>query len=150
MGLADYQPETRVIQLGKGGSFVVKGLSLTEFTTLIRHHLPDLEAIFDLGVQVTGGKADLTEDDLSRLAIAFAEQAPGFVSNLIALASGETGEKAVKAAGSLPFPLQVKTLVDIAELTFDEVGGIKKALESVAGLLKSNRMTELRTHLSAP
>lgn len=149
MGLADYQPETRVIVV-KGGSFTVKGLSLTEVTTLIRYHLPDVEAIFDLGSEVMGGKADITEDDLRRLAIAFAEQAPGFMANLIALASGDTSEKAINGAQSLPFPIQVKALVDIAELTFDEVGGIKKAMESVAGLLKSNKVNELRTHLSAP
>lgn len=149
MGLADYQPETRVIPF-KGGSFTVKGLSLNEFTTLIRYHLPDVEAIFDLGSQVMAGKTDLTENDLRTLAIAFAEQAPGFVSNLIALATGDTSEAAIKAAGTLTFPTQVKALVDIAELTFDEVGGIKKAMESVAGLLKNSKVNELRKHISAP
>lgn len=139
MGLADYQPETRVIQL-KGGSFAVKGLSLTDFTTLVRHHLPDLEAIVDMAAKTMDGKVDLTEDDIGRLAVVFAEQAPGFVANLISLASGETDEKAVENAYKLPFPVQVKALVDIAELTFDEVGGVKKAWESVAGLLKSKKM----------
>jgi hypothetical protein len=148
MGLADYQPETRVIQL-KGGSFAVKGLSLVEITTLIRYHLPDVEAIVDLGLNVVDGKADLTEDDLSRLAITFAEQAPGFVANLIALASGETDERSLQNAARLPFPVQVKTLINIAELTFDEVGGVKKAMESVAGLLKTKNPTQLMEQLRA-
>jgi len=137
MSLADYQPETRVVQL-KGGSFLVKGLALTEFTTLIRHHLPDIEALFALGSNVLSGKTELTEDDLTKLAVTLSEQAPGFVANLIAVAAGETDEKAIENAGRLPFPVQVKTLVDIADLTFSEVGGVKKALESVAGLLQSN------------
>lgn len=135
MALADYQPETRVIPFS-GGSFSVKGLSLNDFTALVRHHLPDLEAMFNLGSNTLSGKTELTEDDITKLAVAFAEEAPGFVANLIALAAGETDEKSVNAALSLPFPVQVRALAAIADLTFAEVGGIKKAMESVAGLLK--------------
>lgn len=135
MGLADYKPETRVISL-KGGSFDVKGLSLEDFAKLVNHHLTDLEALFDLGSSALSGKTDLSEDDIIKLAVSFVEQAPGFAANLIALAAGDTSEAGMTAAASLPFPVQVKTLVDIAEITFDEVGGIKKAMESVAGLLK--------------
>lgn len=136
MALADYQPESRVISFN-GGSFTVKGLSLNDVTTLIRYHLPDLEAIFALGSDVMGGKTELTEDDLTRLAVAFAEQAPGFVANLIALAAGESNNPAaIDAAYKLSAPLQVQTLVAIADLTFAEVGGVKKGMESVAGLLK--------------
>lgn len=138
MGLADYQPETRVIPL-KNSSFEVRGLSLEDFTTLVRHHLPDLEALYDLGSSVLGGKVDPTNEDLTKLAIVLSEQAPGFVSNLIALAAGDHSEKAVAAARTIAFPLQVKTLVDIAELTFDEVGGIKKAMEFVVGLRKNGK-----------
>lgn len=140
MGLADYQPETRVIEL-KGGSFVVKGLSLVEFTTLVRYHLPDLEAIFDLVTSAVEGKVDLTEEDLTKIAISLSEQAPGLVANLIALSAGEADEKGIASAARLPFPVQIKTLISIAELTFDEVGGVKKAWESVAGLLKNKLPT---------
>lgn len=138
MGLADYQPETRVISL-KGGSFSVRGLSLEAFTTLVRQHLPDLEAMWNLGSEVLSGRTELTQDDLTMLAITFAEQAPGFTANVIALASGDTSEKAIEGARSLPFPVQVQTLVSISELTFDEVGGIKKALESVAATLAKTK-----------
>lgn len=135
MGLADYQPEVRVITL-KGGSFTVKGLSLVEVTALIRTHLPDVEALLDLATNVLDGKTDLSEDDIGLLSVTLAEQAPGLVANLIALSSGESDEAAVQNAYKLPFPVQVKVLMDIAELTFNEVGGIKKAMGSVAGLLK--------------
>lgn len=137
MGLADYKPPTRVIEVS-GGSFQVKGLSLTEFSVMVQHHLPDLEAIFDLGMSVADGKADLDESDVTKLAVAFAKEAPGFVANLIALASGEADdERTIEAARALPFPTQVKALVEIANLTFAEVGGIKKGMESVVGLLKT-------------
>lgn len=144
MPLVAYQPETRVIPVSNT-SFEVKGLTLTEVTTLIRYHLPDVEALFSLGSDVLGGKTDLTEQDVTKLALAFAEQAPGFVANLIALASGETDDagkvdpRAIDAAYRLPFPTQIKALVDIADITFTEVGGIKKAMESIAGLLATKR-----------
>lgn len=140
MSLAEYQPEARVVPF-KGGSFTVKGLSLMDITTLIRHHLPDIEALFDIGISTLEGRTDLTQEDLTRIAIAVAEQAPGFVSNLIGLAAGETSEKAIAAAASLPFPTQIKALVEIADITFAEVGGVKNAVESVAGLLKKNQIS---------
>lgn len=139
MALADYQAEHRDFDL-KGGSFRVKGLSLNEFTTLIRQHMPDLEAIFDLGAQTMSGKTEVTENDIQHLVIAFAEQAPSLVANVIALAAGEGNEAGIAAAYRLTFPVQVEVLSAICSLTFDEVGGIKKALESVAGLLGNTKM----------
>jgi hypothetical protein len=146
MALSDYQPELRTFLDGKPGSFAVKGLGLVQFTTLIRHHLPDLEALYRLGTEAMSGRKELTQDDMTLLAVTFAEQAPGFVSNLIALASGETGEQAIAAAGRLPFPLQVEIVTAILELTFSEVGGIKKAFERVVALLNgSNKLKQLVT-----
>ena len=138
MALADTAIERRQIVI-KGGSFELSGLSLDAFTTLIRTHLPDLEAVYELVENTTNGLSDLTEADLQTLVIAVAEQAPGFVANLIALSAGETSDKAIKVARSLPFPLQVKCLMEVVDLTFDEVGGIKKSIESVMRLLKSTK-----------
>lgn len=148
MALADYQPETRVIPFS-GGSFTVKGLSLSDITTLVHHHLPDLEALFDLGSEVIGGRTELSEQDVSSIAIALVEQAPGFVANLIALASGEHADpKAISAAGNLPFPLQVVTIVDIADLTFSEVGGIKKAFALVTERMTAVNRDKLKSMMA--
>ena len=133
MSLADYQPEKRVIQLGNT-SFAVTGLSLTSITTLVREHLPDLESVVDIAAGSVADVDNITSDDVGRVAVALAEQAPGFVGNLIALAAGETNEKAVAAAMSMPFPTQVHTIVQIIDVTFAEVGGVKKAIEAIAGL----------------
>lgn len=134
MSLAEYKAEHRVITL-KGGSFEVKGLSLDAFTTLVRTHLPDLESLFALIDSTLQGKADLNELDIEKLVMTFAEQAPGFSASVITLASGESGEAAIAGARSLPFPVQVNTLIEIVDLTFSEVGGVKKAFESITGLL---------------
>lgn len=140
MSLVGYQPVTREIALGGESSFHVKGLSLTDFTTLVNHHISDLEALFDIGARVMGGKAEIEPDDITRVAISLCEEAPGFAANLIALASGEEDlDAAVAAASSLPFPTQLKALSDIADLTFAEVGGIKKAMALVAERLGSSK-----------
>lgn len=137
MALADYKADSREFTY-KGGSFTVKGLSLTAFTKLVRHHLADVEAVWELIERVMGGSVDLTEEKFTQVIVALLEEAPGFCTNVIVLASGEEGKAAEDAAASLPFPVQLEVLTGISKLTFDEVGGIKKAWEIIAGLLKTN------------
>lgn len=129
MPLAGYTPENRVIQIGPTNSFVVRGLSLNDVAVLVREHFPDLEALFDL----FGNADQITTDSLEPLVMSVISQAPGFAANVIALAAGE-GD--ASDAEKLPFPIQVQALLDISELTFTEVGGIKKAAGLIAGLLK--------------
>lgn len=135
MALADYKKQTSAFNL-KGGSFQVEGLSFDSFAKLIREHLTDIESIINLIESASNGKADLSEANLEKIVVAAAEEAPGLVANIIALASGETDPQAVKAAASLPFPIQIDVLLAIVELTFSEVGGIKKAWETITSLLK--------------
>ena len=135
MALADYQKQSRSFDL-KGGSFQVEGLSFDKFAKLIREHLSDVEAVIDLVEAVTSGKSDVTESDIEKILLSTAEEAPGLVANVIALASGETDPRAVVAAASLPLPVQFEVMTAIVELTFSEVGGIKKAWETITSLLK--------------
>lgn len=139
MALSDYQAERREVVLG-GTSFHVQGLSFQDFATLVRTHLPDMEALFDL----FDGIENFGPDDYRKLATAVASQAPGFAANVIALASGETD--ATEAAARLPFPVTINALLTIGDLTFTEVGGVKKFLEGVAPLLGSKeQMTKMLT-----
>lgn len=131
MGLASFTPESHEFNF-KGGSFTVEGLSLEALATLVQHHLPDLEALFDLfqGFDKAEGQ------DFTPLVVSLIQQAPGFCSNVIALAAGEPDS--AKKAARLPFPLQIEVLLKIGDLTFTEVGGPKKSLEMIAALLKKN------------
>lgn len=132
--LSDFQVERRELAY-KGGSFHVEGLSLESFAVLVRTHLQDLEALFDLFEH----SENLQGADIQRLAIAVLEEAPGFAANVIALAAGEP-DAAPKAA-KLPGPVQLEALAAIGELTFTEVGGVKKFLPTVAKLLGVTDMT---------
>ena len=134
MSLANYTPPSRTVSLGGDNSFNVNGLSLQSIEILVRTHLPDVEELFELFMD--GG--NFTTDDLKRLALTLATRAPGFTANVIALGAGE--RDATANAARLPFPIQLQALAEIAELTFAEVGGIKKFVETVAGLLSSMKI----------
>ncbi len=135
MALADYQKQTRTFEL-KGGSFQVEGLSFDKFAKLIQNHLSDIEAIIALVESASNGLTDLNDSNIEKIVIAAAEEAPGLVANIIASASGETDPRAVDAAASLPLPVQFQVMMDIIDLTFSEVGGIKKSWEIITSLLK--------------
>lgn len=139
MSLKGYQPETRVIQLAGDNSFAVRGLSLVDVSVLVRQHFPDLDAIADL---FFNGIDKLTPAQIQSLALVLVSQMPGLAANLIAMAAGE-GD--ASDAEKLPLPTQVKALLEIGDLTFNEVGGVKKGVEMIATLLTN---TNAKTRLS--
>jgi len=130
MPLAGYTPEVREIPLGRGNSFQVQGLSLSSLAVLIREHFPDLDAIADLFK--VGNSFDVNA--LQPIVLSVVSQMPGLAANIIAVAAGE-GD--ASDAAKLPGPLQVKSLMEICELTFAEVGGVGKGWGMLAALLKT-------------
>lgn len=135
MALTDYQVECRDVVVKGKPLFTVQGLSLEGLTVLVRTHLPDLEHIFNL--VVAGGDFGETLDaSFDNIALSLVANAPGLTANIIAVASGEADiEAATDAARRLPFPVQMDALIHIGELTFEEVGGIKKCGEALATIL---------------
>jgi hypothetical protein len=138
MALAEYKPASQVFT-ANGSSFTVKGLSLIALTKLIRHHLEDAEAVYDLVIEVMAGKTEFTEEVFTQVLIALLEHSPTFVANVIALAADEDNAEAIAAAGTLDFAVQLKVIVAISDLTFSEVGGIKKGIGMIVALLKTSK-----------
>lgn len=138
MSLAGYKAPTRVVALGGGQMCTVRGLSFEDFAALLRTHLPDLEAIFDLFANIEG----VSRDQFDSVAATIIAQAPGLAANVIALAAGE-GD--ASDAQKIPGPIQLNLLTEIGDLTFTEAGGVKKFLEMVAALLKN---TSLKTQVT--
>jgi len=142
MSLADYQPEVRMFGKDKG-QFSVSGLSLEHFSLLLTTHLTDLEKIFDLIISGMSGQ-EIDMDSAKTVAIKFCAECPELVAHVIALAadgvdhkSGRVQMDSLVAAAKLPLALQIDILVAIGELTFSEVGGVKKCLELLTGMLGS-------------
>jgi len=143
MALSDYKPESRQVSVKGKPLFVVEGLSLDTLAVLVKTHMPDFDAIFE--IVMAGEKANEPfADHLQRVSQSIVMQAPGLAANIIAIASTEElTEDLVRSARSLPFPVQVDALMNIGELTFEEVGGIKKAMESLMALLMRLRTKPL-------
>lgn len=145
MALSDFIPESRPVVVNGKALFNVAGLSLDSLAVLVRTHLPDLEAVFDI-VMVDGAADTSFQEHLIRVASGLAVQAPGLVANIIAQASGEPLTPAlIETARRLPFPVQVDAMTSIGSLTFDEAGGVKKAIESLLMLLGNLRTKPLAT-----
>ena len=128
MSLSNYKAPRENIDL-KGGSFSVRGLSLQDVSMLVQHHLPDIEAVFDL----FGHLDTATPDEMRPVVTAMVAQAPGFAANVIALASDEPEQ--AQTAATLPAPVQIDALMKIGNLTFSDVGGPKNAMETIVALL---------------
>lgn len=139
MALVAFTPEMREIKTAKGQVLAeVQGLSLEPVATLLRTHLPDLDALVELFTNKESAEAFSTEDWM-KLALPIVTQAPGLVANIIALAANETDASPVK---TWPLSVQIAALVVIFELTFSEIGEVKKAIGIVAALLaKKKTMT---------
>lgn len=137
--LADYVAHREQIELN-GTSFSVGGVSFNGLTQLINTHFSDLDAIIQLVKQAMDGDLEtVSESSVERIVLSAVSDAPGFVSNLIAIAAGEPTEKAVQAAAAIPAPKQIEIVLKIVKLTFEEVGGVKKGMEVVANLLMSSK-----------
>lgn len=142
MALAGFQPEHRTVVAG-ATSFNVTGLSLNHAAVLIRTHFPDIDALFDL----FNGVETMNNEQLQEMAVVLMTNAPGFVANVIALAAGEGN---ASDAERLPASVQLQALFDIGELTFTEVGGVKKSLEVIVALLgKMNVKKQLMKAVAA-
>ena len=115
--LADFKQEWREIAF-KGGGFKVRGLSLEDLSLLIRTHLPDLKAMY--ARYTAANENGETTDDM---VLSFVRDTPVLAAHLIAMAAGE--ESAAEQARGLPFPLQVDAVVNVLQLTFEDIGGPK-------------------------
>jgi hypothetical protein len=146
MALRAYTPEKRVIEVKGQVLGEVQGLSLEHIATLVMAHAPDLEAVVDL-FRKEGSLESLTTEDWLKLAMPVVTQAPGLAANIIACAAGEP--EGAATIQSWPFSAQVAALMLVFELTFTEIGEVKKALGAIAALLgKTKAVTGTATKTS--
>lgn len=140
MGLNFTLPTEKVVF--PGGDLTVRGLSLEDVTTLVRHHGAALSGLFATITAAKSGEVDL--DNMTAMASALATAAPRAAAEAIAIAADEPDK--VDLAGQLNLTVQIEALEKIGALTFTSEGGIKKVLETVirvaqgtAGAVKSLR-----------
>lgn len=119
MALSDFTPETKDVSY-KGKTLVtVRGLNLDDVGLLMRRHLGDLQAVYRAYENI--GKLLPNNQDIDALLFNFLANAPETAARMIANASGEPDN--IDKARALPAPLQLKILIAIIELTFEDIGG---------------------------
>jgi len=116
MALADYQPERSVVTYKQGPLTSVRGLCFEDVTALVRNHLDDLRTLYDWWQQKL-----LRPDDVEGLMFRLLTTAPDTAAKMIALACDEP--EGVPAAKRLSMPLQLKIMIEVYRLTFEDVGG---------------------------
>lgn len=133
MALADYTPERYTVEWRGRVLVEVRGLSLEDVTVLVRQHLPELKELY---ARFQGDPKKLLPEglDAERIALNCITEAPTLAARIICLASDE---RDMDAARRLTMPLQMKILIEVIRLTFEDVGG---PLE-FAGMLRKIVMT---------
>jgi hypothetical protein len=134
MSLSDFVAEKAEVRF-KGGSFDVRGLSLSDLSLLLRSHVTEVETIFTTAMRVRTGTVE--ESEYSKLAMNLLQDAPVFIATLIAQQAD--APEAFSAAVLLPMPVQLDALEKIATLTFEEYGGVGKFVGSLESLIAGMR-----------
>lgn len=148
MGLSAFTPKTEKVEF-PGGDFAVRGLSLEDFTVLLRSYYDPAKAIFDRYVteatiealdEVDNGGDSLGLGDVKGVVLEALETAPGLIGDLIARAADETDNPLI--ARTLPMGVQIDAIEKIVRLTLEAEGGMEKLVEAVVKL--GGSLTDLR------
>ena len=129
----DFVPETKTIVMKGKPVITVRGLSLTDVSTVIRFHLSEMEKLFAMYQEhetavLLGGKR---EEFLLRLLT----DAPDIVFTLLATAADEPAS--MDKVAKLPFAVQLDALSAVLNLTFEESGGPKNFVATLQTLFGS-------------
>ena len=132
MNLADFVPVKEPVVIVKTESpLMVRGLSLDDIAALLHQHIDDLDKLVGLYNQaVNGAEAAVV---VSAMSVTLVRDAPFIAAKIIALACDEPG--AEMRARQLPLSAQVRAITAILRLTFEDIGGPKKAVESLMNFI---------------
>lgn len=135
MSLADYKPETINVKINKSTSVDLHGISMQDFSKLLRVHYQDLSALLDQYERSTG--LQMTNIAMGRYAMNLIRDCPALVAHMIAIAADEPDM--VDSASKLPLLAQLDCLKAIGTLTMEEVGNLKKLFTSLTNLASQVR-----------
>ena len=137
MGLSELHIPKATIDYA--GGFDVRGLSVADIALLAGNHRADIDRLIDsVAGTVNGDKSDESVLNESVLERALSE-CPVLFATAIACANDEPDQW--QLALQLPFPVQLDAVMQIARLTFEEAGGIKKCLENLVSAMQVGSQT---------
>lgn len=119
MAFSDFTPETKDIVYKGKTLATVRGLNLEDVSTLMRNHIGDLQAIYQF--YAPSGKLLPVGVDIDNMLFGLLTNAPETAVKMIVLAADEPD--ATAKVKRMPAPLQLKILIEIVKLTFEDAGG---------------------------
>lgn len=131
--LADIAIPTEEVEVAKGVTITVRGLSFLDVSTIFRDHAAVLDKLYREHVIE---RHEMPPAD--QLAKALMTEAPDVVAHIIARANDEP--ELFEKVSKLPGITQVNALLAVARLTFHSEDEVKKLLETViqgAGVLSN-------------
>lgn len=132
MTLADFEPASEKIVIGRGKTLAVHGLTLPNVSLLVRSYYERILVLFDRYLENSANDIFGTSN-FDQFALTLIKDTPEIAAAIIAIAAHEP-EMATKAE-MLPFPTQIIALTTIFKLTFEEAGGPKKFFETLQSLV---------------
>jgi hypothetical protein len=133
MSLKDFKIASDVVTF-RGGSLELRGLSLNDFSVLMRGYLPELNNLFKLYEDEATRENAISQS--VKFATTLVQETPQMVAQMIVLCADED-QSLLSVAARLPITVQVECIRKIIELTFEEAGGAKKFLDSLVGMVKT-------------
>jgi hypothetical protein len=119
------------------GTFAVRGLSYADISLIADRFKGTAEQAFKTLTSTpgTGDGGDLTVGDVTPVATMLLKDAPALAAAIIAIAADEPDAEEIVI--KLPFTVQTEALEAVGKHTFETEGSLKKAVETVIGLLQS-------------
>lgn len=127
---------TRRVDMSKGQFFDVRGMNTEDFTYLTTTFLEDMKA----AVAEHGKLGRITKDRAAHTIMEVAKGFPTMVAEIISRCADAPDR--VDDFRNLPFPVVIKALKEIVELTVED-GGVElgNLLAAVAALLETNGLS---------
>ena len=135
MTLMDYTPVTRPVVAHGQTVFTVRGLSTADLAYLIEIHREQIvRAVMAYKNQ---NVSVFTPKGAEQTTLMLLTMFPQIAAEVISVAAGHRDSEAAKKATALPFTTQASTLHDVLTLTFDDAGGLKNLLATLAMLARA-------------
>lgn len=142
MSLLDYKPLSRPVVVGGKELFEVRGLGVAEITYLLDLHRED---IIHAATAYQEQRASVfSTKGLEQMTLTLLTKFPTLTAEVISCAAGHRDKAGAEAAAKLPFGTAAATLADILTLTFDDAGGLKNLLATLAKLTGDLLPAELK------
>ncbi len=146
MGLSTLKLPTTKIEIPDSEDFLtIRGLSLTDLTTLVNSKGPEVALVFG---KIMSGGSSIDTKDVKVVINDLMPQFPKLVAEVIAIASDEYTPESIIIAGTLPFPVQYAALEAVFLRTFQSESELKKLVESI--VKKMAGVTDILTQMRLP